>query len=146
MAAFYYMYWMNGYWGQWLDLPGSGEIYQAATAMALSAVVMTQVGNLFAQRTERASVFRHGLFTNRLIWVGIASELVLVFLIVYTPWLQAIFGTAAFPLNNWWFLFAWTPSLLIVDEVRKFIVRVHDVRQGRGHGLGEASEQRAGAQ
>ena len=34
MAAFYFMYWMNGYWGQWIDLPASGALYRAATAMA----------------------------------------------------------------------------------------------------------------
>src|SRR3989304_8085989 len=84
---------MNGYWGQWLDLPASGPLYQAATAMTLAAIVVTQIGNLFAQRTERLSVFRIGLFSNRLIWIGIASELVLVLLITYVPFLQRIFGT-----------------------------------------------------
>ena len=52
MVAFYFMYWTNGYWGQWLDLPADGPLYHAATAMTLAAVVVTQIGNLFAQRTE----------------------------------------------------------------------------------------------
>ncbi len=123
MAAFYWLYWTNGYWGQWLDLPSSGTLYESATAMALGAVVATQIGNLFAQRTERISSFRIGLFSNRLIWVGIATELALVAAIVYWPFLQWIFGTAAFPFVNWLFLFAWTPSLLLADELRKAIVR-----------------------
>jgi hypothetical protein len=32
-------------------------------------------------------------------------------------------GTAAFPLRNWWFLLAWTPALVLVDEFRKFLMR-----------------------
>ena len=40
--------------------------------MTLAAVVTTQIGNLFAQRTERQSFFRTPLFNNRLIWIGIA--------------------------------------------------------------------------
>lgn len=128
MAAFYALYWMNGYWGQWLDLPSSGPLYQAATAMTLAAIVTTQIGNLFAQRTERTSVFRIGLFTNRLIWVGIASELLLIVLIIYVPFFQAIFGTAAFPLEYWLFLFAWTPALLLADELRKALVRSRERR------------------
>ena len=52
MAAFYFRYWTNGYAGQWLDLPSSGTLYRSATAMALAAVVTTQIGNLFAQRTD----------------------------------------------------------------------------------------------
>ncbi len=129
MVAFFFMYWTNGYWGQWLDLPDSGRLYHAATAMALAAVVTTQIGNLFAQRTERVSFFRTPLFNNRLIWVGIVSELALVSLLIYTPFFQSIFGTAAFPLKNWLFLFAWTPSLLLADEVRKALLRWKDRRR-----------------
>jgi len=124
MAAFYFQYWAyGGYWQRWLDLPSTGALYQSATSMALAAVVATQIGNLFAQRTERTSVFRIGLFTNRMAWVGIATELVLVSLLIHVPFLQQIFGTAAFPLRNWLFLFAWTPSLLLVDELRKALLR-----------------------
>jgi potassium/sodium efflux P-type ATPase len=122
MAAFYFTYWTNGYWGQWLDLPASGSLYRAATAMTLASVVATQIGNLFAQRTESLSVFHIGLFSNWLIWVGIATELVLIVLLVYVPALQWIFATAAFPAENWLFLFAWTPSLLLAEEVRKRVV------------------------
>ncbi len=127
MAAFYFHYWVNGYWGQWLDLPAQGPIYMAATAMTLASVVATQIGNLFAQRTERASIAHVPFFNNRLIWIGIAFELLLISAIVYVPFLQQFFDTAAIPLPEWLFLFAWTPSLLIMDELRKFYLR----RQGR---------------
>jgi len=123
MAAFYFMFWSSGYWGQWLNLPSSGGLYRSATAMALAAVVTTQIGNLFTQRTERASIFQIPFFNNRLVWVGIASELIVVLLIVYTPFLQTFIGTNAFPIRNWLFLFAWTPALLLVDELRKFLLR-----------------------
>ncbi len=62
MAAFYFMYWTNGYMGQWIDLPGSGDLYRSATAMALAAVVFTQIGNLFAQRSRSISGFKMPLF------------------------------------------------------------------------------------
>jgi hypothetical protein len=45
---------------------------------------------------------------------------------VYVPFFQEVFGTAAFPLQNWLFLFAWTPSLLLADELRKAHVRRRD--------------------
>jgi magnesium-transporting ATPase (P-type) len=123
MAAFYFMYWTSGYWGQWLGLPSSGTLYQAATAMALGVVVTTQIGNLFAQRTERTSTFRLSWFGNRMIWIGIISELLIVSLIIYLPFFQQFFGTASFPLVYWVFLFAWTPLLLLADESRKALLR-----------------------
>jgi len=123
MAAFYFMYWTNGYWGQWLDLPASGPLYHAATAMTLASIVATQIGNLFAQRTESTSIWRMHWGTNRLVWVGIATELALIVSLVYLPVLQQLFGTAPFPLWNWLFLCAWTPLLLLADAGRKALVR-----------------------
>jgi len=123
MAVFYFQFWTNGYWGQWLDLPSTGILYQSATAMSLGVVVTTQIGNLFAHRTERISAFRISWFSNRMVWIGIGSELLLISLIVYVPFFQSLVGTASFPLGNWLFLFAWTPSLLLADELRKGLVR-----------------------
>ncbi len=132
MAAFYYQYWTHGYWGQWLGLPSEGPLYASATAMALACVVTTQIGNLFAQRTERLSVLQIGLFSNRLLWVGIASELAIILLIVYAPPLQSIVGTGAFEPQNWLFLFAWAPLLLVADECRKLLLRFRERRKHRG--------------
>src|SRR5262249_50682978 len=132
LAAFYFMYWTNGYWGQWLDLPASGSLYRAATAMTLASVVATQIGNLFVQRTESLSVFRMRWGRNRLVWVGIATELMLIVLLVYVPVLQRLFDTAPFPLHNWLFLFAWTPVLLLANEVRKALVRCRTRRTVQG--------------
>jgi magnesium-transporting ATPase (P-type) len=123
MAAFYCLYWTNGYWGQWLDLPANGPLYRAATAMTLASVVATQIGNLFAQRTGSTSVFRMRWGRNRLVWVGIATELALLVLLLYVPVFQRLFGTAPLSLQNWVFLFAWTPILLLADEGRKALVR-----------------------
>ena len=70
MSAFFFQYWTNGYWGQFFDLPASGPLYHSAVAMALAAVVSTQIGNVLAQRTERRSIFEVGLFSNRMVWIG----------------------------------------------------------------------------
>ncbi len=132
LAAFYCMYWTNGYWGQWLDLPASGPLYRAATAMTLASIVVTQIGNLFAQRTESLPVFQMRWGRNRLVWVGIATELTLIVLLVYMPVLQRLFDMAPFPLQNWLFLFAWTPTLLLADAGRKALVRHRARRKAQG--------------
>ncbi len=124
MAAFYFHYWTNGYWGQWLDLPAAGALYASATAMALACVVTTQIGNLFAQRTARLSVLRKGFFSNRLLWAGIGCELAAIGVIVYVPPVQRLIGTQAFAASNWLFLFAWAPLLLVLDESRKWLLRL----------------------
>jgi len=137
MVAFYFMYWTNGYWGQWLGLPASGPLYRAATTMTLASIVATQIGNLFAQRTEYTTVWRLPWGSNRLVWVGIATELTLMVLLLYVPVFQQLFGTAPFPLWNWLFLFAWTPILLVADEGRKALA--HRRARGTLHGSARAS-------
>lgn len=134
MAAFYFQYWTHGHWGQWLDLPSSGVLYESATAMALACVVTTQIGNLFAQRTERVSGFRTDVFGNRLLWAGILSELVVIAAIVYVPPVQRLIGTQAFAAGNWLFLFMWAPLLFLADEGRKFWLR-HRERTTRAGGV-----------
>ncbi len=122
MVAFFFMYWMHGYHG-FFGLPHTGNLYRSATAMTLATVVATQVGNLFAQRTERLSSFKIKAFVNPLIWIGIAVELTLIFSVIYIPFFQHIFQTASLPPSSWLFIFAWTPLLLMADELRKWIVR-----------------------
>jgi Ca2+-transporting ATPase len=119
MLAFYFFFWRNGFPGQWLDLPGTGQIYLAATAMAFSSVVVTQIGNLFTQRATHRSILKVPLFNNRFIWLGIFSEIALTLAIVYLPFMQRFIGTAAFDPKYWLFLIAWIPILPLVDSVYK---------------------------
>lgn len=121
MLAFYFFFWRNGFPGQWLDLPGSGNVYLAATAMAFGGVVATQIGNLFTQRATHRSILKVPLFNNRYIWLGVVSEVLLTLGIVYLPFLQRFIGTASFEPKYWLFLIAWIPILPLVDSVYKFL-------------------------
>lgn len=123
MGAFWLAFRAQGIDAGWLELPSSGRAYAAATAAALAAVVTTQIGNLFAHRTERVPIRRAGWAGSRLLWIGVASELAVIAAVVYLPPLQAVVGTAAFPAWLWLPLLAMAPALLIIDEVRKALHR-----------------------
>jgi magnesium-transporting ATPase (P-type) len=125
MVMFLGWYWTNGYSGQVLDLPDDGTVHHQAVSMALATVVFTQIGNLFAQRAEHSTIRRVGLFTNRLVWVGIASELAIVALIVYVPVLQSVIGTGALPWYSWVLLLLVVPLLPLADGARKWLGRYH---------------------
>ena len=91
--------------------------------MVFLGIVIMQVANVFACRTERASVFRVGFFSNRMVFAGIAFELIFAALIIYVPFLQRIFGTAPVGIENWLLLFAFTPFVFLAEEARKAYVR-----------------------
>jgi len=123
MLAFYFYYWTNGYPGQWLDLPATGDLYLAATAIALAAVVVTQIGNVLAQRAGHRSILKLPLFSNKLVWIGIITEVLLAFGIVYLPFLQKFIGTASFDLKYWLYLVLFIPALPITDAIYKAFKR-----------------------
>ena len=54
---------------------------------------------------------------------GIATEILLITLIVYTPWGHALFGTASIALVVWLFIIPFALGMLALEELRKWLVR-----------------------
>jgi Ca2+-transporting ATPase len=98
-------------------------IYIQATTMTLAAIVASQDGNVFACRSERVSIWRLGWFSNPLIWLGIATEWMLIVAIIKVPPLQAIFSTAPLNLGQWAMLLLCPPIVLGLEEFRKALMR-----------------------
>jgi magnesium-transporting ATPase (P-type) len=122
LGAFFFYYFVNG-WRPGMAMADSGTLYVTATTMSLAGIVASQIGNVFACRTERESVFRAGFFANRLVLWGIATELAIITFLIYMPSLQRVFGLAPLAIKEWAFLFIFAPLLLLIEEGRKWIGR-----------------------
>ena len=127
MSAYFFLNWLYGWPGVALAPEGS-LVYMMATTMTFAAIVTTQVGAVMGCRTDRTSIFRVGFFTNRLVLWGIAVELTLLGILIYVPFMQSIFNTAPIGLREWVYLFAWTPVIFLLDELRKAILRWRERR------------------
>ncbi|MEW5800465.1 MAG: HAD-IC family P-type ATPase [bacterium] len=124
MVAYYFLYWTHGWkWG--MPMASSGPVYIMATTMCLAGIVTVQIGNVFCCRTERESVFKVGLFSNKLVLAGIISEIALIFIFVYVPFFQNVFGLAPIGLKDWMLLFTFGPIILVMEESRKWFLRRH---------------------
>jgi Ca2+-transporting ATPase len=108
------------------------DVYAKATTMTLTGIVMTQIGNGFACRTNVQSVFKVGLFSNRLYLGGIASEVSVQAAIVYVPFLNRLFNTAPIAFTDWLFFVPFIPICTVADEIRKLILRAYLRRQKKG--------------
>ncbi|AMA10870.1 HAD family hydrolase (plasmid) [Picosynechococcus sp. PCC 73109] len=130
MVGFFIVWWGHGYSLAELQaitpnlLQHSADaattaIYAQATTMTLAVIVACQDGNVFACRSENISIFRLGFFSNPLIWVGIATEWMLVIMITKSAFFQNIFQTA--PLDPWqWLVLITCPPLILgFDELWK---------------------------
>ena len=105
--------------------PGSPlhQVYLQATTASFAAIVACQIGTAFAARTDRTSLRRIGLFTNRMLLAGIVFELVFAGAVIYAPPLQTVFGTAALP---GWVLACLLPMPVVVwgaDELFRWMSR-----------------------
>lgn len=94
--------------------------------MTLMGIVAAQVGAVLCCRSDRRSLFSVGIFGNKLVLIGIASEMLLLAVLVYVPFMQNIFNTAAVGVNEWGFALLWAPVIIILDELRKLILRTRE--------------------
>jgi sodium/potassium-transporting ATPase subunit alpha len=121
MTAFFLYLTANG-WSWNVPLDWSSPLYQEATTVTLSAIVMAQVANVFACRSDRLSLFQLGILDNPLLLLGVGVEVGLLLLIVYTPFGHWGLGTRPLPLWIWEVLSLGAVGLFVAEEARKFVV------------------------
>jgi magnesium-transporting ATPase (P-type) len=109
------------------DATGPGaplhHAYLQATTTTFLAIVACQVGTALAARTDRVSLVRVGLFTNHLLLLGIAFELVFAALLIYTPVAHRLVGTASLPVEVLLLVLPFPVVVWGVDEVYRWWLR-----------------------
>ena len=137
MLAFYFLYWSHG-WRPGMNMyafgaiaVGGSTVYILGTTMTHGAVVATQIGNGFAQRTNVQSIFKVGFFSNKYMLYGIGAELVIFNCLVYIPVFAKVFNHGPINILDWGFLLLLVPTLLIADELRKLVVRRRMARRSQ---------------
>lgn len=126
LAAFFFV--LKGSGWTYGEIPGRDDpYYLQATTACLAAIVLSQVINVFLCRHPRQTAMRLGQKTNPLLFWGIALELGLILGIVYTPWGQEAFGTAALAPQVWLYVIPLVLGMGLAEETRKWAVR----RMGR---------------
>ncbi|MCO6531328.1 MAG: cation-translocating P-type ATPase [Lactobacillus panisapium] len=118
VSAYFFVNMQNG-WPQ-VPLAGSGSVYMRATTMVLGAIIFSQIANVLNCRTNKVSIFKKGLFTNRSIWYGIIFEILLFLVLTVTPGLQQLFNTTRLLPVDWLFLFCLPIPLVLIDEIKKW--------------------------
>ncbi|MCS7203267.1 MAG: cation-translocating P-type ATPase C-terminal domain-containing protein [Thermodesulfovibrio sp.] len=121
-GLFGYFYVLKSGGWQWGEaLSANNILYMQATTACLTGIVLAQVANGFVSRSFKESVFSLGIFSNKLLLIGIIFELLLQLFIVYHPWGNSIFSTYPIPLNVWLILIPFAAVLFTVEEGRKIL-------------------------
>ncbi len=120
----------------WLDLPAlkslhaliftsipHGDQYNLAITVYYAGVVMAQIGNAFACRTERNRGRFLGWLSNPSLLRGIAAELAILLGLIYIPPMAHLFGHVPLPPIIWVGLFFYPLIIYGLDWIRKWLVR-----------------------
>ena len=108
-------------WGQ--DLASSDPLYRTAITGFFASIIICQVADVIICRTRTQSLLKVGFWSNRLVLVGIASELFLLACIAYVPMFNTFFGTAPLSFAELMLPVPFALAILLGDELRRVFVR-----------------------
>lgn len=115
----------------WIGKNLFGSVHVAQT-MAFVVLSGCQIVRAYTNRSERASLFSLGVFTNKWMQYAALTSTALLLAVIYIPGLNTVFNAVALTGVAW----AWMAPLLllpaIVDELTKLGLRIADRRAARG--------------
>ena len=103
-----------------------GRDVQTAETMAFVTLSLCELFRAYTVRSERASIFRLGVFSNKWMQYAVGFSIFLLLLVCLVPFLQPIFNTHTPSLGEWTLvvLLALVPAAS--EEVTKFFLRLRE--------------------
>jgi len=95
-----------------------------AWTVSLTVLAAFQWFNAWNCRHERKSVFQLNPFSNKLLLGSIITVIALQLFAVYNPFMQKILHTTALSLTDWLLIIPVASSIMVVEEIRKYIFRL----------------------
>ena len=94
--------------------------------MVFTTMVLAQMGNVLAIRSNRESLFAIGFFSNWLMVAAVVLGLVLQLLLIYVPFFQRIFSTQALSGRDLGICLVASVIVFAVVEIYKWVLRSRD--------------------
>lgn len=101
----------------------SGKDDTVATTLAFTTFVAFQIVNAFNARSETQTAFRRYSLSNKRLLIALVTVAALQVVVVQVPFMQPVFDTTSLTLSEWGVCAAVGVSVLVVEEIRKLIVR-----------------------
>ena len=94
-----------------------------AWTVSLTTLAVFQWFNAWNCRHESKSIFRMNPFSNKFLIGAIAIVVFLQMFVIYNPVMQKLLHTAKLSFSEWMLIIPVAASVLLVEEIRKFIYR-----------------------
>jgi Ca2+-transporting ATPase len=107
----------------------SGVDVQTAETMAFVTLSLCELFRAYTVRSERSSLFKIGVFSNKYMQYAVGLSLILLLLVVSVPFLQPIFNTHFPSLVEWVVIIGFALIPAISEEITKAYLRWRDNRR-----------------
>jgi Ca2+-transporting ATPase len=111
----------------WLYWRAGDEAWQT---MLFTVLTISQMFHVLAIRQERESLFKIGLFSNKLLLGAVILTILLQFALIYVPFLQNIFDLQALDLSHIVIAFVISSAIFWLIEAQKLFARRRERRRG----------------
>jgi Ca2+-transporting ATPase len=105
----------------WLDVD-----VQIAETMAFVTLSLCELFRAYTVRSERASLFSIGIFSNKYMQAAVGLSVVLLLLVVNIPFLQPIFNTHFLSFTEWGVVIGLALIPAVSEEITKAYLRWQD--------------------
>jgi len=101
-----------------------GVDVQTAETMAFVTLSLCELFRAYTVRSEYASIFKIGIFSNRSMQWAVGVSIALLLIVCGVPFLQTVFNTHFLSLDEWGIVVGLALIPAIAEEVTKFFLRM----------------------
>jgi Ca2+-transporting ATPase len=98
--------------------------------MAFATLSLCELFRAYTVRSERASLFKLGIFSNKYMQYAVGLSIVLLLMVVTVPFLQPIFNTHFLSAREWAVVLGLALLPAIAEEFTKLFLRRQDKEPG----------------
>ena len=91
--------------------------------MAFVTLSLCELFRAYTVRSERQSIFRLGIFSNRFMQYAVSLSVALLLLVINVPFLQPVFNTHFLSSNEWMVVLGLALVPAISEEITKAYLR-----------------------
>ncbi|MCJ7615036.1 MAG: cation transporting ATPase C-terminal domain-containing protein, partial [Desulfobacterales bacterium] len=114
---------VEGGWEYGQELASNNVLYRSATGIALSTILLMQIGNLLGRRFVYRSGLDMGIFKNKLIFFGIIIQVVFSWAVLYFPPAQKVLATGPVSMEIYFLAWFGIPLIFGLDYIRKKVAQ-----------------------
>ncbi|KAL6033356.1 hypothetical protein STEG23_002323, partial [Scotinomys teguina] len=114
----------DSYGQEWTRYQRKYLEYTGYTAFFV-AIMVQQIADLIIRKTRRNSIFQQGLFRNKVIWVGIASQIIVALILSFGLGSVTALSFTMLRAQYWFVAVPHAILIWVYDEMRKLFIRLY---------------------